>query len=119
MPAIMATISRKTITCKAAVAWEANKELSIEDIEVAPPKAHEVRVEIYYPRVCHADAYTLSDKNPEGAFSVVLGYEVAGIVESVREDVNSVKPSGHTICAYSALKKINMIWYEVKRWFNE
>lgn len=43
----------QTITCKAAVAWEAGKELSIEDIEVAPPKAHEVRIQIYHTGVCH------------------------------------------------------------------
>jgi S-(hydroxymethyl)glutathione dehydrogenase/alcohol dehydrogenase len=35
------------------VAWEAGKDLVIEDIEVAPPKAHEVRIEIYYTGVCH------------------------------------------------------------------
>ncbi len=46
----------QTITCKAAVAWEAGKELSIEDVEVAPPKAHEVRIEIYYTGVCHTGA---------------------------------------------------------------
>lgn len=38
---------------QAAVAWEAGKDLIIEDIEVAPPKAHEVRIEIYYTGVCH------------------------------------------------------------------
>ena len=43
----------QTITCKAAVAWEAGKDLSIEDVEVAPPKAHEVRIEIYHTGVCH------------------------------------------------------------------
>uniref|UniRef100_A0A452H0R3 Uncharacterized protein n=1 Tax=Gopherus agassizii TaxID=38772 RepID=A0A452H0R3_9SAUR len=32
------------IKCKAAVAWEVDKPLSIEEVEVAPPKAHEVRV---------------------------------------------------------------------------
>lgn len=38
----------KPITCKAAVAWEAGKDLSIEDIEVGAPKAHEVRIQVYY-----------------------------------------------------------------------
>jgi Zn-dependent alcohol dehydrogenase len=38
---------------QAAVAWEAGKDLSIEDVEVAPPKAHEVRIQIYYTGVCH------------------------------------------------------------------
>ena len=34
------------ITCKAAVAWEAKAPLSIEEIQVAPPKAGEVRIKI-------------------------------------------------------------------------
>jgi hypothetical protein len=41
------------IVCKAAVAWDAGQTLTFEDIEVAPPKAHEVRIEIYYTGVCH------------------------------------------------------------------
>jgi S-(hydroxymethyl)glutathione dehydrogenase / alcohol dehydrogenase len=49
----LTAIASQTITCKAAVAWEAGKELSLEDVEVAPPKAHEVRIEIYYTGVCH------------------------------------------------------------------
>ncbi|KAG8168905.1 hypothetical protein KVR01_001654 [Diaporthe batatas] len=91
----------KTITCKAAVAWEAGKELSIEDIEVAPPKAHEVRIEIYHTGVCHTDAYTLSGNDPEGAFPIVLGHEGAGVVESVGEGVTSVKPGDHVVALYT------------------
>ena len=87
----------KTITCKAAVAWEAGKDLSIEDVEVAPPKAHEVRIQIYYTGVCHTDAYTLSGKDPEGAFPIVLGHEGAGIVESVGEGVTNVKPGDNVV----------------------
>ena len=34
------------IKCKAAIAWEANKPLSIEEVEVAPPKDHEVRIQV-------------------------------------------------------------------------
>lgn len=29
-----------------AVAWEAGKPLSLEEVEVAPPKAHEVRIKV-------------------------------------------------------------------------
>jgi len=97
----MADTVGKTITCKAAVAWEAGKDLTIEDIEVAPPKAHEVRIEIYYTGVCHTDAYTLSGKDPEGAFPIVLGHEGAGIVESVGEGVTSVKPGDHVVALYT------------------
>lgn len=81
----------KAITCKAAVAWAAGEDLSIEDIQVAPPRAHEVRIRILYNGLCHTDAYTLSGKDPEGAFPVVLGHEGAGIVESIGTDVTNVK----------------------------
>ncbi|KAK7722198.1 formate dehydrogenase (NAD+) [Diaporthe eres] len=80
---------------KAAVAWEAGKELSIENIEVAPPKAHEVRIEIYHTGVCH------TGNDPEGAFPIVLGHEGAGIVESVGEGVTSVKPGDHVVALYT------------------
>ena len=91
--------------------------MTIEDIEVAPPRAHEVRIQIYYTGVCHTgasyrsnwihqsikypltllDAYTLSGKDPEGAFPIVLGHEGAGIVESVGEGVTSVKPGDNVV----------------------
>ena len=38
----------KVITCKAAVCWGAGEPLKIEDVEVAPPRAHEVRIKILY-----------------------------------------------------------------------
>lgn len=44
-----------------------------------------------------ADAYTLSGKDPEGAFPIILGHEGAGIVESVGEGVTSVKPGDYVI----------------------
>ncbi|KAI9764214.1 MAG: S-(hydroxymethyl)glutathione dehydrogenase [Geoglossum simile] len=87
----------KTITCKAAIAWGAGAELVVEDVEVEPPRAHEVRIEIYYTGVCHTDAYTLSGKDPEGAFPIILGHEGAGIVESVGEDVTSVKAGDNVV----------------------
>ncbi|KAK7989350.1 formaldehyde dehydrogenase- glutathione dependent [Apiospora arundinis] len=97
----MADTVGKTIKCQAAVAWEAGKDLSIEEIEVAPPQAHEVRIQIYYTGVCHTDAYTLSGKDPEGAFPIVLGHEGAGIVESVGEGVTNVKPGDHVVALYT------------------
>lgn len=36
----------KVIRCKAAVAWEAGKPLVMEEVEVAPPKAGEVRLKV-------------------------------------------------------------------------
>lgn len=48
---------------QAAVAWEAGQPLTIEDIEVAAPKANEVRIEIYYTGVCHTGTATTMLRN--------------------------------------------------------
>ncbi|GJJ07669.1 S-(hydroxymethyl)glutathione dehydrogenase [Clathrus columnatus] len=94
----------QVITCKAAVCWAAGEELKIEEIEVAPPGAHEVRVKILYTGICHTDEYTRSGKDPEGVFPVVLGHEGGGIVESVGEGVTNVKPGDHVIPLYTAVR---------------
>uniref|UniRef100_A0A672ZF39 S-(hydroxymethyl)glutathione dehydrogenase n=1 Tax=Sphaeramia orbicularis TaxID=375764 RepID=A0A672ZF39_9TELE len=88
------------IKCKAAVAWEPGKPLSIEEVEVAPPKAHEVRIKLFATGVCHTDAYTLSGSDPEGLFPVILGHEGAGTVESVGEGVTKFKPGDTVIPLY-------------------
>ena len=41
----------------AAVAWEAGKPLVIEEVEVAPPQAMEVRIKILFTSLCHTDVY--------------------------------------------------------------
>lgn len=74
------------------MAWSAKSPLTIEEITVDPPKAGEVRVKIVSTAICHTDAYTLDGHDPEGIFPCVLGHEGAGIVESVGEGVQSVKP---------------------------
>eukprot|EP01135_Chromosphaera_perkinsii_P008085 Nk52_evm1s1129 gene=Nk52_evmTU1s1129 len=88
------------ITCKAAVAWEAKAPLSIETIEVAPPRAGEVRMKVNFTGVCHTDSYTLSGSDPEGLFPVVLGHEGCGTVESVGEGVTEFKEGDVVIPLY-------------------
>lgn len=90
----------KVITCKAAVAWEPKKNLIIENVEVAPPKAGEVRIKIIASAFCHTDAYTLDGLDPEGLFPCILGHEGGGIVESIGDNVTSVKPGDHVIPLY-------------------
>jgi len=90
----------KVIKCQAAVAWEPKQPLSIEEIEVDPPKAHEVRIKILATGVCHTDAYTLSGEDSEGVFPVILGHEGAGVVESIGEGVTDFVPGDHVIPLY-------------------
>ncbi|XP_067927947.1 alcohol dehydrogenase class-3 chain H-like [Watersipora subatra] len=92
----------QVISCKAAVAWEPKKPLSLETIEVAPPRAGEVRVKILATGVCHTDSYTLDGHDSEGKFPVILGHEGGGIVESVGNGVTSVTIGDHVIPLYTA-----------------
>ncbi|KAL7413152.1 class III ADH enzyme [Mrakia frigida] len=98
----MSDTQGKVITCKAAIAWKAAAPLVVEDIEVSPPKAHEVRIKIEYSGVCHTDAFTLSGNDPEGAFPAILGHEGGGVVESVGEGVTNVAVGDHVIPLYTA-----------------
>src|SRR6188768_4140965 len=86
---------------RAAVAWEAGKPLSIEEVDLQGPKAGEVLVRIVATGVCHTDAFTLSGADPEGMFPVILGHEGGGIVEEVGPGVTSVKPGDHVIPLYT------------------
>ncbi|PMU03650.1 S-(hydroxymethyl)glutathione dehydrogenase/class III alcohol dehydrogenase [Aeromonas salmonicida] len=91
----------QSIKCKAAIAWGPDQPLSIEEVEVMPPQAGEVRVRIVATGVCHTDAFTLSGEDPEGVFPCILGHEGGGIVESIGEGVTSVKVGDHVIPLYT------------------
>jgi S-(hydroxymethyl)glutathione dehydrogenase / alcohol dehydrogenase len=102
---------------KAAVAYGAGKPLSIETVDLAPPQAGEVLIEIKATGVCHTDAYTLSGTDPEGIFPTILGHEGAGIVAEVGAGVTSLKPGDKVIplytpecrqCAYCLSMKTNL-----------
>lgn len=95
----MATI--QSITCKAAIAWGPGQPLTIEEVQVMPPQAGEVRVRLVATGVCHTDAFTLSGEDPEGVFPCILGHEGGGIVESVGEGVTSVMVGDHVIPLYT------------------
>ncbi|HEU4665691.1 MAG TPA: S-(hydroxymethyl)glutathione dehydrogenase/class III alcohol dehydrogenase [Dokdonella sp.] len=86
---------------RAAVAWEAGKPLSIEQVDLEGPRAGEVLVRIVATGVCHTDAFTLSGADPEGLFPVILGHEGGGIVEEVGAGVTSLRPGDHVIPLYT------------------
>uniref|UniRef100_A0A803W6K3 alcohol dehydrogenase n=1 Tax=Ficedula albicollis TaxID=59894 RepID=A0A803W6K3_FICAL len=86
----------KVIKCKAAVLWEVNKPFSIEEVEVAPPKEHEVRIKIMATGICRSDDHVITGALVE-PFPIILGHEAAGVVESVGQGVTSVKPGDKVV----------------------
>ena len=76
---------------QAAVLWERNTPWQIETIELDPPKAEEVLVELHASGMCHSDEHILTGDMP---FSLpcIGGHEGAGIVKEVGEHVSWLKP---------------------------
>uniref|UniRef100_A0A8C7F4F5 Alcohol dehydrogenase-like N-terminal domain-containing protein n=1 Tax=Oncorhynchus kisutch TaxID=8019 RepID=A0A8C7F4F5_ONCKI len=62
---------------KTAVAWEHGKTLSIERVEVAPPRAHKVRPMLILVYAC---------------IPLVLGHKGSGVVEGVSPGVSKFSP---------------------------
>ena len=89
------------IKSKAAIAWGPGKPLSIEEVDVMPPQAGEVRVRIIATGVCHTDMFTLSGEDPEGNFPSILGHEGGGVVEAIGEGVTSLEIGDHVIPLYT------------------
>jgi len=86
---------------RAAVAWEAGKPLTIEEVDLEGPRAGEVLVEVKATGICHTDYYTLSGADPEGLFPAILGHEGAGVVLEVGPGVSTLAPGDHVIPLYT------------------
>jgi S-(hydroxymethyl)glutathione dehydrogenase/alcohol dehydrogenase len=83
----------------AAILYEVDKPLVVEDVEVLEPGSREVLVRFVANGVCHSDLHVMTGDYPH-PLPVVLGHEAAGIVEKVGADVDSVKPGDHVCTSY-------------------
>ena len=75
---------------KAAVFYEYNAPLKIEEIDIDKPKRGEVLVKIAASGVCHSDLSVMNGTLPFPPPPAVLGHEGAGIVQEVGADVTHV-----------------------------
>eukprot|EP01018_Ginkgo_biloba_P014286 Gb_18735 [translate_table: standard] len=89
------------ISCKAAVAWGPEQPLVIEQIEVAPPQAMEVRIKVHYTALCHTDLFFWECKGQKPLFPRIFGHEAAGVVESVGEGVTELKQGDHVLPVFT------------------
>ncbi|XP_045854550.1 alcohol dehydrogenase 6 [Meles meles] len=90
----------KVIRCRAAILWKPGAPFSIEEVEVAPPKAKEVRIKIVATGLCGSEMKMLENKTFYNRYPVIMGHEAAGIVESVGEGVSTVKTGDKVITLF-------------------
>ena len=84
---------------KAAVLQEANKPLTIENVDIIDPRAGEVLVRTSCSGVCHSDLHFV-DGSWQLPMSCVLGHEAAGVVEAIGDGVTYVKPGDRVIMSF-------------------
>lgn len=83
---------------KAVVVRDFNT-FSVEEVDLAPPQANEVRVKIVAAGVCHSDLSIINGTIP-AQFPILVGHEGAGIVEEIGDGVTNVKPGDHVILSF-------------------
>ena len=84
---------------RAAVLYEFNAPLVVEELELDPPKAGEVLVRMAASGVCHSDLHVVQGIHPT-ALPAVLGHEGAGIVEAVGPEVADLAPGDHVMLSW-------------------
>ena len=85
---------------KAAVLYEPNTPLKVEDVEIDDPQANEIMVKLEAVGVCHSDLHFMKGDMPVPT-PVVMGHEGCGIVEKVGPGVTSFQPGDKVITMVS------------------
>ena len=85
---------------KAAVLFEAKTPLSIEDVSIDKPAAHEVLIRTAAVGVCRSDLHFVDGAYPH-AMPTIPGHEAAGIVEAIGSEVRALKPGDHVVTCLS------------------
>ena len=88
-----------TMQTEAAVLRELNAPWSVETIELDPPKAGEVLVELHASGMCHSDEHLVTG-DLAGALPMIGGHEGAGVVLEVGEGVTNVAPGDHVVFSF-------------------
>ncbi len=81
---------------KAAVCRTFGTPLVIEEIEIAAPRAGEIKVKLSACAICHSDIL-YAEGAWGGELPAVYGHEAAGVVEAVGPGVTTVAPGDHVV----------------------
>lgn len=81
---------------KAAVCREFAKPLVVEDVELAPPGAGEVRVRVAACAICHSDIH-YADGAWGGKLPSVFGHEASGVIEEFGAGVEGLEIGDHVV----------------------
>ncbi|GAA1365530.1 zinc-dependent alcohol dehydrogenase family protein [Arthrobacter rhombi] len=84
---------------KAAILRRAGDPLSLEEVQLAEPKAGEVRVRVEAAGVCHSDLHYMNG-DLHAHLPAVLGHEGVGIIDAVGASVTRVNPGDRVVMTW-------------------
>jgi S-(hydroxymethyl)glutathione dehydrogenase/alcohol dehydrogenase len=85
---------------KAAVLYEPNRPLVIEEVSINKPASREVLIRTAVAGLCHSDLHFMEGLYP-WPLPAILGHESSAVVEQVGSDVTYVKPGDHVVTCLS------------------
>ena len=88
---------------KAAIFYEPNPILSIEDIDIMSPLKGEVLVKLTAAGVCHSDYHFMTGKMIPPKSPFIMGHEGAGIIEEIGKDVQNIKVGNKVLLSMDAI----------------
>src|SRR5438067_11260692 len=86
---------------KASVLFAPRTPLKVEDLELEPPRAGEVRVRMVASGVCHSCLHAADGSWHNVPMPIVLGDEGAGVVDAVGPAVQTLKAGDHVILSWA------------------
>lgn len=81
---------------KAAVCYEFGKPLVVEEVEIDPPKAGEVKIRIAACAICHSDVHLIRGEWGNEP-PLIAGHEAAGIIEETGPGVSRLRRGDHVV----------------------
>jgi alcohol dehydrogenase len=76
-----------------------SKPLVIEEFDLAPPGPGEVLVRVRAAGLCHSDLSVIDGNRPR-PLPMVLGHEIAGVVEEVGHGVTDLQRGDHVVASF-------------------
>lgn len=80
--------------------YESHGNITVDEIELDPPKDHEVLVDIKANGVCHSDWHAASGDAPMAHYPCALGHEGAGVVQEVGDAVAHIEEGDHIVTSF-------------------
>ena len=95
-------MSTSSLKATAALVRSVGGPFTVESVDVAMPRDHEVRVRMVASGMCHTDL-VVRDGFPV-PLPIILGHEGSGVVESIGAKVTRLSPGDHVVLSFNSCR---------------